>query len=88
MEEWRRATTFWPREVCHQRTLQAFPGYSLSAVKQKKYGRLEFQAFPRPWQGLGTWSVQELKLLDQLIEPIAEQSEEVCERCGAPWPTP
>ena len=55
----------------------------IAAIKQK-YGRLAFQAFPRPWLGPDTWTADELGLLDELIEPLQERSEDVCERCGAP----
>jgi hypothetical protein len=59
-----------------------FPEYELLAVKQK-FARLEFQAFPRPWAGRGSWTPDEASALDDLIEPLQARSEEVCERCGA-----
>lgn len=68
---------------CHEAASAEFPDYELLAVKQK-FARLAFQAFPRPWAGEGSWTDDEARALDGLIEPMQERSEETCERCGRP----
>lgn len=69
--------------ACHDAASSEFPDYELLAVKQK-YARLEFQVFPRTWTPGGSWTSDEARRLDDLIEPLQERSESICERCGQP----
>ncbi|MEU7375218.1 hypothetical protein [Streptomyces albidoflavus] len=76
----------WRRLVldCHHRISAEFPSYELLAVKQK-YGRLSFQAFPRPWRpGERSWTPDEHARLHDLLDATTARSESLCERCAAP----
>lgn len=69
--------------ACHGAVVARFPEYELVNVKQK-YGVLAFQAFPRPRRRVAaSWTAEEFGELDRVIQPFVEQSEFVCEWCGA-----
>lgn len=75
----------WRRLVlgCHRRMAAEFPAYELLAVKQK-YGRLSFQAFPRPWRpGERSWTSEEHARLHEILDATTARSESLCERCSA-----
>jgi hypothetical protein len=68
---------------CHGQLEARFPEYELLAVKQK-YGRLAFQAFPRPWrEDRRAWSSEEHARLDEITDAFGERSETICEWCGS-----
>jgi hypothetical protein len=68
---------------CHERLLAQFPTYELLNIKQK-YGRLEFQAFPRTWSSSGnSWTTQEYAALKAITDVVGARSETICEWCGA-----
>ncbi|MFE4592631.1 hypothetical protein [Streptomyces laurentii] len=67
---------------CHQAIVAEFPDYELVAVKQK-WAALAFQAFPRPWEPGGSWTADEARRLDALVDVFTAASEHVCERCAA-----
>jgi hypothetical protein len=66
---------------CHKAVMTAFPNYELLAVKQR-FGELAFQACPVPWRGPDTWTEDERRRLDDIVEQFREQSRSVCEECG------
>lgn len=76
---------WWPLVAdCHAEIATRFPAYTLAAVKEK-YGRLAFQAFPRPRSEPGaSWSPEEHEALDRITERFGELSETICEWCGDP----
>ncbi|MFC7468705.1 hypothetical protein ACFQVA_15890 [Actinomadura keratinilytica] len=77
----------WRRLVldCHHRISAEFPAYELLAVKQK-YGRLSFQAFPRPWRpGERSWTPEEHARLHDLLDATTARSE-ACANGARPPP--
>ena len=70
-------------ERCHTSLVTEYPRYELLAVKEK-YGRLSFQAFPRPWSQPVPWTDNEHRRVDDICDGFGDESETVCEACGAP----